>query len=76
MPPDLSRLTGLLRTVMSMSPYFCQKLFFFITVKVGCMETKSCAGKNKLSVVDDEAKGIWLCSRQKRVLGLVMMPSK
>lgn len=57
MPPDLSRLPSLLRAMMSMSPYFCQKLFFFIKVKVGRMETKSGTGKNKLyPAVDDEVK--------------------
>ncbi|KUG17085.1 hypothetical protein ASZ90_013229 [hydrocarbon metagenome] len=56
MPPDLSRLPGLLRAVMSRSPYFYQKLFI-IKLKVGCMETKSGTGKNKLyHAVDDEAK--------------------
>jgi hypothetical protein len=55
-PPDLSRLHGLLRAMMAMSPYFCQKLFI-IELKVGCMETKSGTGKNKLyPVVDDEVK--------------------
>ena len=56
-PRISSRLPGLLRAMMSMSPNFCQS-YFFIKVKVGCMETKSGTGKNKLyHVVDAEAKG-------------------
>ncbi|MFA7375037.1 MAG: hypothetical protein WCZ26_06480 [Methanothrix soehngenii] len=67
---------GLLRAMMSRSPYFYQKLFI-IKLKVGCMKTKSGAGKSKLyPEVDDEAKGIWLCSRQNIVFELVMMLSK
>ena len=42
-PGSLST-AGLLRTMMSRSPYFYQKLFI-IKLKVGCMETKSGMGK-------------------------------